>query len=360
MSAVQSDRPVVLVTGGFGYVGSRLTPRLIEAGYRVKVMDLMLYGDAGLRALESRPEFAGWRSRFEHIAGDIRDPDAVAAAVTGVETIIHLAAISNDPTGEIDEVLTRQVNFDGIGLLIAIAKRAGVRRFINGSSSSVFGIKTEPDVTEDLEPEPLTYYSKYKMLSEWLVVAASSPEFCAVNIRPATICGYSPRQRFDLTVNKLTADAVRKRVITVHGGGQRRPNVGMLDIVNLYCQLVEIEAKTINGKTFNFGFENHRVIDIARMIQSELADLSVEIEVTATTDNRDYHISSNRIVEALHYKPSSSIRQEVGELRRALEAGAFPDIDSDAFYNMRTMNMKRDSSSYRFLAEPDRWLNARH
>src|SRR5258706_12920117 len=157
-----------------------------------------------------------------------------------------------------------------------------MRRFVNASSSSVFGIKDVPDVTEALEPEPLTSYSRYKMLSEWLVTSAASPDFCTVNIRPATICGYSPRQRFDLTVNKLTADAVRKRVITVHGGEQRRPNVGMTDMVNLYGILVGADSRLINGRTFNFGFENHKVIGLARIIQAELADLTVEIRVTDT------------------------------------------------------------------------------
>src|SRR5439155_6988791 len=151
-------------------------------------------------------------NRFELVDGDLLDPKVVAKAVAGMDTVIHLAAISNDPTGDIDEVLTRQVNFDAIGMLLAQARSAGVSRFINASSSSVFGIKSDPDVTEHLEPEPLTYYSRYKALSEWVIVAASSPDFRTVNVRPATICGYSPRQRFDLTVNKLTADALRKRI----------------------------------------------------------------------------------------------------------------------------------------------------
>jgi nucleoside-diphosphate-sugar epimerase len=249
-----------------------------------------------------------------------------------------------------DEALTRQVNFDAVGMLLALARAAGVKRFINASSSSVFGIKNVSNVTEDLEPEPLTFYSKYKMLSEWLVGAASSPDFCTVNLRPATICGYSPRQRFDLTVNKLTADAVRKRVITVHGGQQRRPNVGITDMNNVYAQLVETEASRINGRTFNFGFENLKVIEIAELIQSELADLKVEIKVTDTLDQRDYHISSAKILNVLPYKPASSIRQEVAHLRKALEAGSFPDIDAPEHYNMKFMKITRDPGCYRFAS----------
>lgn len=342
----------ILITGGFGYVGSRLTPHLLQLGHRVRVLDLLLYTPAGLQALEGDPAFPEWRSRFELVQGDLRDPATVQRALAGVDCVIHLAAISNDPTGEIDEILTRQINFDAVGMLLALARAAGVKRFINASSSSVFGIKDVPDVTEELEPEPLTYYSKYKMLSEWLVRAAASPDFCAVNVRPATICGYSPRQRFDLTVNKLTADALRKRVITVHGGEQRRPNVGMTDMVHLYAQLLHAPAHRINGQVFNFGFENLKVIEIARVIQSELADLNVQIQVTDTLDKRDYHISSKKIVQALGYQPVSSIRQEVAHLRRVLEGGQFPDIDAAEHYNMKFMQVGRNNAPYSFFSQP--------
>jgi nucleoside-diphosphate-sugar epimerase len=340
----------ILVTGGFGYVGSRLTPHLLGLGHRVRVLDLMLYTDAGLKALQGDPQFSSWRDRFELVRGDLRHEGDVRKALKDCDTVIHLGAISNDPTGELDEALTRQVNFDAIGMLIALARESGVKRFINGSSSSVFGIKADADVTEKLEAEPITFYSKYKALSEWLIIAAASPDFCAVNIRPATICGYSPRQRFDLTVNKLTADAIRKRVITVHGGQQRRPNVGISDAINLYGLLTQVDAKLINGQTYNFGFENHTVMAIAQLIQDELKDLGVKIDVTATNDHRDYHISSAKLVKCLGYEPVSSIRKEVAHLRRVLEGGQFPDIDASEHYNMKCMKLTRDPGSYEFLA----------
>ncbi len=336
----------VLVTGGFGYAGSRLTPLLAQSGFTVRVLDLNLYGDYGRDALVE----AGLKEKVEYINGDIRDPEAVKKATSGMDAVIHLAAISNDPTGDIDEALTRQSNFDAVGMLLATAKTAGVKRFINASSSSVFGIKKESNVSEKLEPEPLTYYSRYKMLSEWLVVAANAPDFVTVNVRPATICGYSPRQRFDLTVNKLTADAVMKRVITVHGGQQRRPNVGMTDVVNLYKLLLNVDSNLIAGRTFNFGFENLKVIEIAELIRDELADLDVRIEVTPTLDNRDYHISSAKIIDVLKYKPVSSIRDEVRELRKRLEAKYYGDIDAERYYNMKMMKMQRSNLPYEFLS----------
>lgn len=340
----------VLVTGGFGYVGSRLTPLLLERGYDVRVIDLNLYGDSGLQALEKDARFSSWKTRFDFIRGDIRDPKTVEKAMVGRDAVIHLAAISNDPTGDVDEVLTRQTNFDAVGVLLTQAKASGVRRFINASSSSVFGIKHDPDVTEALEPEPLTYYSRYKALSEWLVISASSPEFCTVNIRPATICGYSPRQRFDLTVNKLTADGVAKRVITVHGGSQRRPNVGMTDVIALYERLLGVDSALINARTFNFGFENLTVMQIAECIQGELKDLNARIDRTETTDSRDYHISSRKIVDVLGYQPVSSITQEVAELRGAIEKGVFPDIDAPQYYNMKSMKVSRNAAAYGLLS----------
>ncbi|MGE3261179.1 MAG: NAD-dependent epimerase/dehydratase family protein [Bacteriovoracia bacterium] len=340
----------VLVTGGFGYVGSRLTPHLLEQGHFVRVLDLCLYGEAGVEALKKSPDWAKYKDRFEFLKEDMRDPAVAERAMKSMDSVIHLAAISNDPTGEVDEVITRQNNFDAVGLLLSHAKKSGVKRFINASSSSVFGIKKDPDVSEALEPEPITFYSKYKMLSEWLVVSASAPDFCTVNIRPATICGYSARQRFDLTVNKLTADAVKKNLITVHGGEQRRPNVGMTDMVNLYGLLLDASADLINGRTFNFGFENLKVIEIAQTIRKVLEDKQIDIKVTATTDNRDYHISSAKILEVLKYKPVSSIRQEVLNLRKALESGAFRDIDADEYYNMKMMKMDRSAAPYRFLS----------
>lgn len=339
----------VLVTGGFGYVGSRLTPYLLEQGYKVRVIDLCLYGDYGVEVLKSNPLYSDWQKRFSLIRGDIRDPDAVSEAMKDVQTVIHLAAVSNDPTGDIDEILTRQVNFDAVGLLIVKAREAGVSRFVNASSSSVFGIKDMSDVTEEIEPEPITYYSKYKMLAEWIVRGAASDDFCTVNIRPATICGYSPRQRFDLTVNKLTADAISKKIITVNGGEQRRPNVGMMDVVNLYCQLIQVNKSLINGKTFNFGFENHKILDIAKIIQQELRDINPQIKVTEVFDQRDYHISSKYIESVLNYSTVSSIKNEISELRKQFEKGTFPDVEAPQYYNLKVMKLDRCSKVFNIL-----------
>lgn len=306
----------VLVTGSKGYVGSRLCPYLKDIGFEVN-------------------EFGG----------DIRNDATVADNIYGgrINAIIHLAAISNDPTGEVDEVITRQTNFEAVELLLSHAKLMGVNRFINASSSSVYGVKREEKVTEAVEPEPVTFYSKYKFFAEFLVKSAASSDFTTVNVRPATICGWSPRQRFDLTVNKMTADAVRNHVITVHGGEQRRPNIGMTDMIRLYGQLLIEDIEKINGQTFNFGYENMKVIDIAKLIQSTFSDLPIQIKVEDTKDLRDYHIDSFKIGDRLGVFPKSSIRDEIRELRARLEMGHYPNHNDAEYYNMRHMRRQRMS-----------------
>lgn len=313
----------VLVTGGLGYVGSRLVPYLEDCGHVVRILDLNLYNSANGR---------------HFINGDIRDVNAVRQAVSGVEAVIHLAAISNDPTGNVDDVLTRQVNFDAVGMLVSEAKKAGVKRFINASSSSVFGAQPILNVTEEVEPGPMTAYSKYKALAEWVVNAASDPFFCTVNVRPATICGWSPRQRFDLVVNKFTADAVTKKEITVHGGEQRRPSVTMTDMILLYEKLLGIESKLINGKTFNFGFENLKVIEIARLVATEVGNTNIRME--NVVDLRDYHISSKKVLEELQFKPLTDTKFEIKNLADRM---FMMNPEDPKHHNFQSMKLERRS-----------------
>lgn len=314
----------VLVTGGYGYVGRRLVPFLESKVYKVRVLDVGLFTEEKHR-------------RAGDFIGDIRNRETVREAMQGMDSVVHLAAISSDDTGCIDESLTRQVNFDAVGLLLQEAKRAGVRRFINASSSSVFGPKTEASVTEELEPEPVSLYSKYKALSETLVTSAASDKFCTVNIRPATICGYSMRPRLDLVVNKMTCDALNAGVISVWGGEQRRPNIGMLDIITIYELMLRSKESLINGETFNAGFENHKVIDLARLIQAECnkRGKEVAIEVVPHNDIRDYHINSDKLQRWLKYTPVSSIAREISEFHVPR------NWDADVNYNAKCFNLRR-------------------
>src|SRR5437016_13932196 len=230
----------VLVTGGAGYVGAVLVPRLLERGYLVRVLDLYLYGDDVLRASAGNPS-------LEQVKGDIRDRQLLERVMPGCEAVVHLACISNDPSFELDPELGRSINYDAFFGLVDAARDAGVRRFVYASSSSVYGIKDEPNVTEELPLKPLTDYSKYKAMCEDVLLAKRAPGFETVILRPATVCGYAPRLRLDLTVNILTNHAVHDQVIKVFGGQQMRPNIHIEDMADLYVEALAWPAAKVDG-----------------------------------------------------------------------------------------------------------------
>src|SRR5262249_17610158 len=221
--------------------------------------DLCIYGDV----LAPHPE-------LEIVKGDLRDPSRVETALKGCDAVIHLACISNDPSFDLDPTLGRSINYDCFRPLVKAAKDAGVRRFIYASSSSVYGIKSAPDVHEGLPLEPLTDYSKYKAMCEDVLVAEREPGFVTVILRPATVCGYAPRLRLDLTVNILTNLAINNGRITVFGGNQLRPNIHVEDMTDLYLKLLEIPDQTIDGKVWNAGYHNLKVRAIADMVKAEV------------------------------------------------------------------------------------------
>ena len=213
----------VLVTGGGGYVGASLVPRLLGAGYQVKVLDLFMFGTEVLGNHGQNPNL----TLFE---GDLRDEELVAKSVEGCDAVVHLACISNDPSFELDPELGKSINFDAFEPLVKISREAGVRRFVYASSSSVYGVSDDPQVTESTELKPLTDYSRFKAECEPILLSYQTEEFSTVIVRPATVCGYSPRQRLDLVVNILTNHAVNSGKITVFGGDQMRPNIHIEDI----------------------------------------------------------------------------------------------------------------------------------
>ncbi len=325
----------VLVTGGAGYVGSVLVPKLLDKGYQVKVLDLYLYGENVLDAVKDNPN-------LEQIKGDIRDKALLAKVVPGIDALIHLACISNDPSFELDPQLGKSINYDAFLGLVEVSKHCGVGRFIYASSSSVYGIKEEENVTEDLPLEPLTDYSKYKALCEEVLLREQSPDFTTVIIRPATICGYSPRLRLDLAVNILTNLAVNTGRITVFGGEQKRPNLHIEDMTDLYVQLLEFPDEVIAGKIFNVGYENYKIMEIAEKVQKVVGREGVEITTTPTDDNRSYHISSEKIRRELRFEPKHTIEDAVKDLRDAFKAGEVTNpIDDIRYYNVKTMLAKK-------------------
>jgi nucleoside-diphosphate-sugar epimerase len=320
----------VLVTGGAGYVGSVLTPLLLAEGYYVRVLDLCLYGEHVLDEVKSDP-------KLQLIKGDMRDEALLRNSLAGVDAVIHLACISNDPSFELDPTLARTINYDAFIPLVEISKDSGVQRFIYASSSSVYGIKDEPNVTEDLELKPLTDYSKFKAMCEDELMNRRAPGFTVLTIRPATVCGYSPRLRLDLSVNILTNHAINKGKITVFGGDQLRPNFHVRDCAELYVKCLAMPAEKINGGIYNAGYQNLSINRIAELVR-EVVGHDIPIERTPTNDNRSYHISSEKIKRELGYEPRYNIEDAVRDLKVAFDAGKVKDpMNNTLYYNIKRM-----------------------
>lgn len=326
MSAIHS----VLVTGGAGYVGSVLVPKLLNAGYQVTVLDTYWYGEDVLAAVADHPN-------LKQIKGDIRHPTTVTPALIGIDAVIHLACISNDPSFELDPALGRSINYDATLSLIDQAKAAGIRRFVYASSSSVYGVKQAAEVTEDLPLKPLTDYSKYKGLCEQYLLQEQTPDFKVLVLRPATVCGYSPRLRLDLTVNILTAHALTRRLLTVYGGQQTRPNIHIADITDLYVKTLIYHDEQIAGKVYNAGYENYSVLAIAEMVQ-EIVGPDIAIVRQPTDDGRSYRISSQKIKQELGFSATHTVEEAIRDLITAFAENKVPDALTDPrYYNIKTM-----------------------
>lgn len=320
----------VLVTGGGGYVGAVLVPKLLEEGHRVRVLDLFFFGQQVLDGVKGHP-------RLQLIPGDLRDRQVLERAIPGCDAILHLACISNDPSFELDPTLGRSINYDCFFDLVAVAKKHKVRRFVYASSSSVYGVKDVPNVTEDLPLEPLTDYSKYKALCEDVLLAERCPGFATLIIRPATICGYSPRLRLDLSVNILTSLAYHTRKITVFGGVQIRPNLHIQDMVDLYQHTLRWPEESIDGKIYNVGFQNMRISEIADLVRAETGP-DVDIVTTPSNDLRSYHISADKIRRELGWTPKHTVKDAVRDLLTAFKAGLVPEaLTNPRYSNIKTM-----------------------
>lgn len=315
----------ILVAGGAGYVGSKLVPALLKNDYEVTVLDLYLYGDV----LEDHP-------KLKQIKGDIRDINLVRQALVGCDHVIHLACISNDPSFELDPALGKSINLDCFEPFVQECKKSKIRRFIYASSSSVYGVKDVPNVTEDMSLEPLTDYSKFKAECEKILFRYMSADFITTVLRPATVCGYAPRQRLDLVVNILTNLAFNTGKIKVMGGSQLRPNIHIDDMVDAYLEVLKAKEELIQGEIFNVGTQNHSVTDLGKIVAQAVGN--VDVEWIATNDNRSYHISSEKISKKLGIKSKRTIEMAVHDLIEAFKDGKLPkSLDDKRYFNIKTM-----------------------
>jgi len=321
------EKKTILVTGGMGYVGCVLVPKILQKKYKVIVVDTMWYQDDALNNVKNNKS-------LEIIKGDIRDKNLMNKLTKKSDIVVHLASISNDPSFDLNPKLGKQVNYDAVKNIVEASKNNDVERFIYASTGAVYGVKDDPDVTEDLPLEPLTDYAKYKALGEKILFDEINDKFVGTAIRSATVCGYSPRQRLDLVVNILAAYGINDRVITVFGGEQKRPNIHIDDATNCYMKLIEADANKINGEVFNIGTENHKVIDLATMIKKIIGD-DVEIIKKDVVDQRSYHLSAKKIKKTLGFENKKTIKEAVIDLKNAFETGKIPNWKDIRYYNVK-------------------------
>lgn len=294
----------ILVTGGCGYKGHILVPKLLELGHIVKVVDTQWFGN-----------FLEHHNNLEIFQQDIRDIDYFS--LEGLDCVIHLASIANDPSGDLNPKLTWEVNALATMQLIDKASREGIKRFIYASSSSVYGIKEEENVTEDLELKPITEYNKTKMIAERVLLSYQDKMVIQI-IRPATVCGYSPRMRLDVSVNILTKHAYKNKLITVFGGAQVRPNIHIDDLIDAYVHL--LDNPQFDG-IFNVGFENISILDIAKKVTKFLP---AEIKITESNDPRSYRVNSDKIM-ATGFQPKKTVEHAIQEMVAKFESGEIQD-----------------------------------
>ena len=317
----------IFITGGGGYVGAELVPNLLSKGYIVTVLDLFIYGE---NVLSEHPN-------LNKVKGDIRNIKLIDEIIKSHDAVIHLACISNDPSFELNPNLGKSINLDAFRPLVDLSIKHKIKRFIYASSSSVYGVKKDLNVHEDMELEPLTDYSKFKADCEKILLEYDLKNFVPIIVRPATVCGYSKRQRLDVVVNILTNLAYHTGEIKVFGGSQLRPNIHIKDMVDLYIELLNFDEHLVSRQIFNAGYENQKVIEIAEAVKSVIGE-NITIKIEETNDNRSYHISSEKILSKLGFKASRSVRDAIVDLKEAFDNKIIVNTMNDpSFYNIKTM-----------------------
>lgn len=320
------EKKKILLVGGAGYIGTELVKHLLS-DYEVTIYDLFIFGN----------NFSKTSNNLKIIKGDIRDINFFTKHLKDYFAVIHLACISNDPSFDLNPDLGKSINYDFFEQLVINCKNSGVKRFIYASSASVYGVKSEKNVSENSSLEPLTDYSKYKALCEDIVLKHADKNFVSTILRPATVCGYSERQRLDLVVNILTNIAFNKKEITIFGGNQLRPNLHIFDMCMAYKTLLESEELKINKKIYNVGFENHKVSYLANIVKNIIGE-DVKLIYVQSDDNRSYHISSNKIQEELNFKPKLTVEDAVKDLKFAFEKNLlFDPLNNEMYFNIKRM-----------------------
>ena len=330
----------LLITGGSGYVGSRLIYKLLdETDINITNYDVSLFGDKHL------PK----NKKFFYFKEDITDSKKFSEIINlrEIDIVLHLACISNDPTYELNSQLSKKINYDCFEDLVRVSKENGVNKFIYASTCSVYGISDSPNVTETNELKPITDYNKYKALCEPILQKYLDNNFHGIIIRPATVCGFSEKMRFDLTVNILTNYAINKGFIRVFGGKQSRPNCHIDDMCDLYKMLIMKDISQFNGEVFNAGTENLRILEVAekvkQVVEERLNINNIEIRVEESADIRSYMINSDKIKNILGFSFQKTVVNAIEDLCDAFENNKIKDSFSDEWSNIKVLSkMQKD------------------
>ena len=324
----------IFLTGGAGYCGSKLVPILLDMGHEVTVYDILYFGSNFL-PLENK--------NLKLIKGDIRDTKKIKDSCKDHDIFISLACISNDASFVLDEKLSTSVNLEAFEPMVIAAKNSGIKRFIYASSSSVYGVSEKKDVTEDHPLLPLTLYNKYKGMCEPLLLKHTSNDFEGVIFRPATVCGYAPRLRLDLSVNILTNHAINNNKITVFGGDQLRPNLHVQDYCEAIMCLMDAPISKVRNEIFNVGYQNLSIKEIALIVKQVVENFfpdkkNIEIVITESDDNRSYHINSDKIRKILNFVPKLKIEDAVKDLCINFKLGNIPNsLTDDNYFNVKKL-----------------------
>lgn len=321
----------ILLVGGAGYVGSLLTPELLKKGHKVTVYDLFYYGDT-----------INDHYNLTKIKGDIRDLQLLEESLHEIDVVIHLACISNDPSFDLDSRTSWSINYDSFEPFFKMCKEHKIKRFIYASSSSVYGVKEEPNVTEDLSLAPLTDYSKCKAACEEIILNNANDEMTCMIVRPATLCGYSPRLRLDLVVNIFATQALCREKITVLGGTQKRTHLNVQDMVNFYVACLSYPHDVVHKEIFNVTRENLTLDDLALKVKNAIGP-HVEITHSPTKDFRSYQVSSEKAKKVLGFIPTYTIEDAVSSLENALNKGLIKDPENNPnYWNMKAMRLNSE------------------
>lgn len=324
-----------MVTGGCGYIGCILVPKLVQRGYEVVVFDKLYFGDKFLGST---------RDKIKLIPGDVRSIDH--SVLQSIDAVIHLGSLSNDPTAEFNQEVTHSINYLGTMNLARLCKANGVKRFIFASSCAVYGFHVDNLATEQHTTYPQSAYAKSKLDADMELQSMADAQFCPVILRQATVFGFSPRMRWDIVVNAFVMHTFKTGKLDVWFGGTAwRPLVHVEDVAEAHIRCLEAEEEKVRGEIFNLVYDNFMILDVAQRVQKTMVQIGINADIEINydqVDSRSYKIDGHKITRELNFTPLTSIEDGAREIAAIILSGKYRDFDHPIYYNMRWMELLAD------------------